>query len=78
MRVMLTTIDNPHSPFDDWDRWDAWDRRAGYHTSSYLARIVRTSEETSESDQLFAMKIAIDEILEFDMQDIYIKVTKEE
>lgn len=71
---MLTTTDNPFDPFTEWDRWYAWDNQAGYHTPSYLARIVRSSDEHSEADQSQAIDDAIDEIVELNILGIYIKV----
>ena len=70
---MLTTSDNPFNPYTQWDEWYAFDVAAGYHTSAYLARIVRSSDELSESDQSLAIKDAIDEILEFNVTGNYIK-----
>lgn len=71
---MLSTSDNPFNPYTQWDEWYAFDVAAGYHTSAYLARIVRSSDELSESDQSLAIKEAIDEILEFNLTGNYIKV----
>lgn len=70
---MLTTSDNPFNPYTQWDEWYAFDVAAGYHTSAYLARIVRSSDELSESDQSLAIKDAIDEILEFNVTGNYVK-----
>lgn len=70
---MLTTEDNPFNPFTQWDQWFAFDARMGYHTPSYLGRVVRTSDELSESDQEVAFNDAIDEILEFNLTGNYIK-----
>ena len=70
---MLTTSDNPFNPYTQWDEWYAFDVSAGYHTSAYLARIVRSSDELSESDQSLAIKDAIDEILEFNVTGNYVK-----
>lgn len=74
---MLTTEDNPFNPFTNWDEWDAWDRAAGYHTTAYLARIVRTSHELPEAVQNQAIEDAIDEILEFNISGNYIRVTEQ-
>lgn len=71
---MLSTSDNPFNPYTQWDEWYAFDVAAGYHTSAYLARIVRSSDELSESDQSLAIKEAIDEILEYNLTGNYIKV----
>lgn len=70
---MLTTSDNPFNPYTQWDEWYAFDVSAGYHTSAYLARIVRSSDELSESDQSLAIKDAIDEVLEFNVTGNYVK-----
>jgi hypothetical protein len=48
LRSMLTTIDNPHSPFDNYGAWNAYDVSSGYHTASFLARIVIVSDQMSE------------------------------
>lgn len=36
---MLTTIDNPFSPFTNFDEWFNFDREKGYDTCQLLARI---------------------------------------
>lgn len=74
---MLTTKDNPYNPFTDWYAWLAWDQAAGYHTSSYLARIVRSSDDLSEADQDTAISDAIDEILSENINGMYVKVFEE-
>ena len=38
--VMLTTVDNPHSPFDEFGAWYTFDLQQGYRTSELLARIL--------------------------------------
>ena len=77
IETMLTTVDNPHDPFDDFDAWYAWDERAGYHSSSLLARIVNSSHEISESDQKLAIVQAIDEIVYENVSAMHRKVTRE-
>ena len=74
---MLTTIDNPHDPFDDYDQWLAYDLRHGHNTNSYLARIVVTSDELSETDQELAIETAIDEIIYENVNGLYRKVSRE-
>lgn len=73
----LTTVDNPFDPFDDFDSWYAWDERAGYHTSSFLARLVMSSFELSDADQLLANEMAIDEIVKENVLGLYKKVSRE-
>ena len=74
---MLTTIDNPYSPFDEYDKWYAWDLHKGYHTPSFLARVAIVSENLSDYDYNLAIEEAIDEIVKENVLGLYIKVTKE-
>ena len=73
---MLTTVDNPFDPFTDFDGWYGWDTTAGYNTSAYLARIVKTSDELSDADQDLALEQAIDEIVQENILGVYRKVTQ--
>ncbi len=75
---MLTTIDNPFNPHTHFDEWFAFDVRMGYNTSSYLARMVRSSHELSEADQEIAYKNAVDEIVKENVLGIYKKIFKTE
>lgn len=77
MEHMLTTVDNPHDPFDNYDEWFEFDDRMGYHTPGYLARIVVSSEELSDQLQLEAIENAIDEIIEVSGDGFYKKVSRE-
>ena len=74
---MLSTVDNPHDPFEEFDAWYAWDERHGYHTTSFLARIISTSPDLSEPDQNLAIEQAIDEIVKENVNGMYVKVSKE-
>lgn len=76
-KVMLTTIDNPHDPFDNYGAWYVYDLTSGYHTTSFLARIVNNSEELSDADQDRAVEQAIDEIIRENVLGIYKKVERE-
>lgn len=75
--TMLSTADNPFNPFTEWEKWYAFDVENGYNTSAYLARIVVSSYELSEEDQILELNNAIDEILELNLTGNYIKVTKD-
>jgi hypothetical protein len=75
---MLTTVDNPFNPFTNFDEWFAFDELLGYHTTAFLARIARTSDELSEPDQHAAIEYAIDEIVTENVLGLYKKVTREE
>jgi hypothetical protein len=74
MGAMLTTIDNPHSPFTDFAAWNAYDIASGYHTMEFLGRIVMTSDQLSEKDYDLAVEAAIDEIVEENVLGIYRKI----
>jgi hypothetical protein len=86
---MLTTSDNPWSPFTQFREWYTWDITNGWHlnpdgsvglgycTASYLARIAKTSEENSPAQYNRAIFDAINEIVdEFNLTGNYVKVTK--
>ena len=73
--TMLTTADNPFDPFTQFDEWLRFDESKGYNTCAYLARIAKTSDELSETDQNLAIQSAIDEIIRMNVLGIYKKVT---
>lgn len=77
LRHRLTTIDNPHDPFDDYLAWFAYDTASGYHTPDFLARIVQGSDQLSDVDQELANELAIDEIVRENVLGIYKKVSRE-
>lgn len=72
-KVMLTTNDNPFSPFTEFDEWLAFDEIKGYRTLNFLARVVTTSGDLSLEDQERAIDLAIDEIVENNVLGIYRK-----
>lgn len=76
-RSRLTTVDNPHDPFDEYSAWFAFDTSSGYHTQSFLARILVDSDQLSDADQELAIEQAIDEVVKENVLGIYRKVTKE-
>jgi hypothetical protein len=71
---MLTTVDNPFDPFTQFDEWFRFDEASGYHTTQFLARIVKTSDELSEADQSAAIEAGIDEIIAENVTGLYRKV----
>lgn len=74
--TMLTTVDNPFNPVTNYDEWYAWDEASGYHTSAFLARIVKTSDDLSQADQDVAIDNAIDEIVRENVLGVYRKVSE--
>lgn len=74
--IMLSTSDNPFNPFTDFDSWFAFDEQLGYNTCSYLARIAKTSDELSDTDNHLAINRAIHEIVLLNVTGNYIIVRK--
>ena len=73
---MLSTIDNPFNPFDDFWNWRMFDIEQEYFCCEYLARIVNETDEMTEKEKIAETERAIDEIIEFNPNPIYIKVAK--
>lgn len=73
-RVALTTIDNPFDPFEHFTSWFLFDVEKGYNSSDYLARIAKTSDALSDEENTDELERAIDEIIQYDIFDIYKKV----
>lgn len=74
---MLTTLDNPFSPFDQFNEWYAYDVEKGYYTCAYIARIAMASDELGDLDQEQAIDDAVNEILKLNVLGLYIKVNRD-
>ena len=73
---MLTTFDNPFDPFEQFTSWFLFDVEKGYNTCSYLARIVRLSDDMSDKEVDDEIERAIDEIIKYDFLNIYKKIKR--
>ena len=71
---MLTTFDNPYSPFDQFDEWLQFDNLHDYGTCEFLARFCFTSDSLSENENSRIIEETIDDIVKNDPRKIYIKV----
>jgi len=71
---MITTFDNPFSPFDDFVDWLQFDNLHDYGTCELLARYSFNSDSLSESENDEFNEAAIDEIIKSDPRKIYLKV----
>ena len=71
---MLSTIDNPYSPFTQFDEWKAFDESKGYFTCEYLARVTNTSSELPDDLADKAVDDAINDICRLNVLGIYRKV----
>ena len=76
-QVCITTIDNPFDPFDDYLSWHMFDTEQGYYTHNKIGRLVKTTDDMTEKEEIEAIEKAIDRLIEIDPLDIYIKVTRE-
>lgn len=74
----LTTFDNPYDPFEQFTLWFLFDVEKGYNTCSYLARIVKLSDDMTEKEVNDETERAIDEIIDNDFMNIYKKVRRNE
>lgn len=72
-KFALTTIDNPYDPFTQFTDWLMFDNNKGYCSNQYLARIAKTSDQLSDSENNEEIERAIDEILHYDILGIYRK-----
>ena len=73
-KVRITTIDNPYDPQEEFNQWFTYDVTNGYNTCAYLSRISKTSDQLSDVENEEENERAIDEILKYDFQHIYVKV----
>jgi hypothetical protein len=71
---MLTTVDNPFDPWTQYDEWYSYDTTKGHCSMQLLARVVKTSNELSEADQLLAIQQGIDEIVRENVSGLHRKV----
>ena len=73
-KCALSTIDNPFNPLVDYTSWLMFDIEKGYGTCELLGRIARISDELSDEENELEVERAIDEIIKYDFQNLYIKV----
>ena len=73
---MLTTFDNPYDYFTQFDEWYMFDMDKGYNTCGYLARIVDIPDDFSDSEANAEIERAIDEIIKYDVMNMYKKVKR--
>lgn len=73
----ITTIDNPFNPFDDFTSWLAFDIEKGYYSFQKVARLINTTDDMTEVEELEEIERAIDRLIEIDPLDLYLKVVRE-
>lgn len=85
MAYAITTIDNPFDPFTQFDAWYRFDlnRELTHRDELYvnccsiLDRYSILTDSMSESEQNEAIERAIDEIIKYDVNNVYVKVKRE-
>jgi len=70
---LLTTVDNPFSPFDDFRNWYLRDTALGYNTCGLIARLAPESDDFNDEPELDAMRT----IIEHNWYGKHVMVTKE-
>ena len=75
--IMITTIDNPFDPFEQIEAWRLKDIELQHFTCERLARIARLSPEMSDFEREKEIERAIDEIIKYDPEDIFVKVVRQ-
>ena len=73
---MLSTIDNPFNPFEDYSSWLMFDKEKGYDSAERLMRIAKVTDDMTQKEENEEIERAIDEIIKYDILNIYIKVSK--
>ena len=76
-QCFLTTTDNPFDPFEQFDEWFRFDVEKGYYSCSRLERIAQRREDETQRESDAETERAIDEIIKYDVTNLYKKVTKE-
>lgn len=72
----LTTIDNPYNPFEQFTSWYLFDVEHHYNTCSKIARLASISDDMSQDEIDLELERVIDEIINQDFLNIYIKVQR--
>ena len=73
---MLSTIDNPFNPFEDYSSWLMFDKEKGYDSAERLMRIAKVTDDMTQKEENEEIERAIDEIIKYDILNVYIKVSK--
>lgn len=73
---MLTTVDNPFDPFTQFRKWYMFDVEKGYNTCGKLARIVELPNDLSSVEENMEVNRAIDQVIKYDVTNLYRKVYK--
>lgn len=70
---LLTTVDNPYSPFDQFKRWYMEDIRLGYNTCSLIDRLTIASDDFNDDAEFATMR----QIITYNWSGKHVMVTKD-
>lgn len=73
---LITTIDNPYSPFDEFDDWWRYDRIHNYGTIEKLSRLSPNSDLFTDEENADETDKAVDRLMAIDILGIYKKAFK--
>lgn len=76
-QFMLTTIDNPFNPFEDYRSWCSFDKEHHYDSAERVMRIAQLTEDMTTIEENAEIERAIDEIIKYDILNIYVKVSSD-
>ena len=62
--MLVTTADNPFSPFTQFDSWFMYDMRMGYNTCGWLANLAPLSDNLTDYENDVLASQAINELLD--------------
>ena len=62
--MLVTTADNPFSPFTQFDSWFMYDMRMGYNTFFLLANLAPLSDNLTDYENDVLASQAINELLD--------------
>lgn len=68
---MLTTTDNPFNPHTQFDQWYNYDEQSGYHTTSFIARLLRPAPSLTDGEEELHYDLVIEEIARENVLGIY-------
>ena len=70
---LLTTVDNPYSPFNDFNKWYMEDLRLGYNTCGMIARLSSAADDFNDDEDFAVMR----QIIQYDWSGKHVMVTKD-
>lgn len=75
--VALSTFDNPYNPITDFKNWFSFDIDKGHDCCGLLDRFSLTSDALTPAENSIEIESAIDEIIKYDVENVYKKVVVE-